>query len=271
MLPSRSEVLLLGLALAARAAAAPAAAADGKPPPLISPQAKITVEANSSELNTKTGKVDLIGNVVVSEGNTRVRADRADTTCLAQAASLSTQCANSRWTFQGNVRIDAPPRGSLQSDQAIVDIQNDRIARATIIGSPAVFEQQRADALGVTRGHADQIVYDVGAGTVSLTKDALLSLSGGSNDITSQQIVYDIRSEKVQATSPGRQRVHITLTPQSLPKQGPKLNQSTAPAGPAHPRAAAPGRAPAGAAPKPAGATPRPPRAPPSAPPPGQP
>lgn len=248
---------MLGLALAAGAAAAPAAGTAGKPPPLINPHAQITVDADSSELNTKSGKVELRGNVVVAEGNTRVRADRADTTCLAQAASPTTQCANSRWTFQGDVRIDAPPRGSLQSDLAVVEIEDNRIARATIIGNPAVFEQQRADALGVTRGHADQIVYDVGAGTVSLTKDALLSLSGGSNDITSQQIVYDIRSESVQATSPGAQRVHITLTPQSLPKQGPKPNKGAS-ANPAHPttpvppKAGAPGRKPPAAAPGPA-------------------
>lgn len=259
--------MMLGLALAARAAAAapptpsttpaqtpattaaPSAhpksvrAAGGAPdqqPRLINPHAKITVDAMSSELNAKTGRVELIGNVVVSEGNTQVRADRADTTCLARSASPSTQCANSRWTFQGNVRIEAPPRGSLQSDQAIVDIKNNRIARATIIGTPAVFEQERAGALGMTRGHADQIVYDVTQGTVSLIKDAWLSLSGGSNDITSQQIVYDIRSEKVQATSPGTQGVHITLTPQSLPKHPPKRGPGTAKAAPAGPPEAAP-------------------------------
>lgn len=243
--------MMLGIALAARAAAAPAAAstpaaaaATRGRPALISPHAKITVDANSSELNAKTGKVELIGNVVVSEGNTQVRADRADTTCLAQGAPPSAQCANSRWTFQGNVRIEAPPRGSLQSDQAILEIEDNRIARATIIGNPAVFEQQHAGALGMTRGHADQIVYDVTEGTVSLIKDAWLSLSGGSNDITSQQIVYDIRSEKVQATSPGTQGVHITLLPQSLPKKAPKRGPSpgkAAPAPPARPKTASPG------------------------------
>jgi lipopolysaccharide transport protein LptA len=245
---------MLGLALAARAAAAPAAGtAEGRQPP-GSPPAQITVDASSSELNAKTGKVQLIGNVVVSEGNTRVRADRADTTCLARGGSPSTQCANSRWTFRGNVRIDAPPRGSLQSDQAIVEVRNNRIARATIIGNPAVFEQQRADALGVTHGHADQIVYDVTEGTVSLSKDAWLSLSGGSNDITSQQIVYDIRTEKVQATSPGTQGVHITLTPQSLPKRDRKPDG--APRSAAHPAAAPPGGKPPAAATRPVPAPP---------------
>jgi lipopolysaccharide transport protein LptA len=230
---SPSKALLLGLALAAPAAA-PAAGRATAAASLSKPQAQITVDASSSELNAKTGKVELIGNVVVAEGSTRVRADRADTTCLAQGSSPSTQCANSRWTFSGNVRIDAPPRGSLQSDEAIVEVRNNRIARATIIGNPAVFEQQRGDALGMTRGHANQIVYDVGEGTVSLSKDAWLSLSGGSNDITSQQIVYDIRSEKVQATSPGTQGVHITLIPQSLPRQGSHAGKGT-PAPPGHP------------------------------------
>jgi lipopolysaccharide transport protein LptA len=248
---------MLAIALAARAAgqAVPAAAAPVRRPSLLSPHAKITVDASSSELNARTGRVELIGNVLVSEGNTQVRADRADTTCLARGASASAQCANSRWTFQGNVRIEAPPRGSLQSDQAILEIKDNRIARATIIGSPAVFEQQHAGALGMTRGHADQIVYDVTKGTVSLIKDAWLSLSGGSNDITSQQIVYDIRSEKVQATSPGTQGVHITLLPQSVPKHAPKRGPTAGtapPAAPARPKSPSPGGKPATHAAKPA-------------------
>jgi len=212
---------MLAVALVAPAIGATTMGAANKQHAIISPQAQVTVDAASSEVNYKTGTVDF-KDVVLSQGSTRVRADRANTTCLERGAAAGTQCANSRWTFQGNVRIDAPPRGSLRSDQAIVDVQNNRITRATVIGNPAEFEQQRADAMGVTRGHADEIVYDVDAGTVRLTNDAWVSLSGGSNDITSQQIVYDIRSEKVRATAPGTQGVHITLTPQSLPKQGKK-------------------------------------------------
>jgi lipopolysaccharide transport protein LptA len=254
---SRSSVLLLALALAlvARAVAAPPTGAASKQQTVINLQAQVTLDAASSDVNVKTGTVDFIGTpsrpVVLSQGNTRVRADRANTTCFRQGTAAGTQCANSRWRFEGNVRIDAPPRGSLQSDQAIVEVRDNHIARATAIGNPAQFEQQRADAMGETRGHADQIVYDVGEGTVTLTNDAWVSLSGGSNDITSQQIVYDIRSEKVQATSPGIQGVHITLTPQSLPKQGKKAPRSSA-----HPPAVPPSLKPPGTAPPRAGATP---------------
>lgn len=244
---------MLGLALVARAVAAPPAGTASKQT-VINPQAQVTLDAASSDVNVKTGTVDFIGSpskpVVLSQGNTRVRADRANTTCFKQGTSVGTQCASSRWKFEGDVRIDAPLRGSLQSDQAIVEIRNNRIARATVIGNPAEFEQQRADAMGETRGHADQIVYDVSEGTVTLTNDAWVSLSGGSNNITSQQIVYDIRSEKVQATSPGTQGVHITLTPQSLPKQGQTQKKST-PANPAHAPGVPPGRKPPAAAPPP--------------------
>lgn len=242
---------MLALALAARALAAHADGATAKKPPVGNLPAQVTVDAASSDVNYKTGTVDF-KDVVLSQGNTRVRADRANTTCLGQATAAGTQCANSRWTFQGNVRIDAPPRGSLQSDQAVVEVRDNRIARATVTGAPAVFEQQRQGALGETRGHADQIVYDVGAGTVSLTNDAWVSLSGGSNDITSQQIVYDIRSEKVQATSPGTQGVHITLTPQSAPKRGrnqPSRAQQPAPARPAPPQGGPPQASPPAAPP----------------------
>jgi lipopolysaccharide transport protein LptA len=249
---------MLGLALVARAVAAPPTGTAVKQRTVINPQAQVTLDAASSEVNYKTGTVDFMGSpsrpVVLSQGNTRVRADRANTTCFKQGTSGGTQCANSRWTFEGNVRIDAPPRGSLRSDQAIVEVRDNRIARATVIGNPAEFEQQRADAMGETRGHADQIVYDVSEGTVTLTNDAWVSLSGGSNNITSQQIVYDIRSEKVQATSPGTQGVHITLTPQSLPKQG-----KSAPAKPpAHAPSVPPDQKPPGAAPRPAPGPPGP-------------
>ncbi len=232
---------MLGLALVARAVAAPPAGTAVKPPAVINPQQPYHFDAKSCDTNYKT-QVMVCKSVTLYQGDTRVTADQAHAVCMS--------CQSSRWTFQGNVRIDAEPRGSLQSDQAIVEVRNNHIARATVIGNPAEFEQQRADAMGETRGHADQIVYDVNEGTVTLTNDAWVSLSGGSNDITSQRIVYDIRSEKVQATSPGTQGVHITLTPQSLPKHGPKQNKG-APASPTHAKSVPPGHKPPGAAPRP--------------------
>jgi len=149
--------------------------------------------------------------VVISQGAMRVQADHA------HASGLN--FANSRWTFDGHVRIDAAPSGSLRSDQAVVEFRDNHIARATASGKPAQFEQPRADSQQMARGHADEIVYDVNEGTVRLSNDAWLS--DGVNEISGPLLVYNIRAQRVQAaTQPGSdQRVHITITPQSAPAQ----------------------------------------------------
>src|ERR1700693_332804 len=137
----RSRALLLGCALAARALAlAPAPA-----------QQPISVDAASSQVDYKSNTV-VFTQIVISQGATRVQADYAHATGL--------DFANSRWNFDGNVHIDAPEQGSLRSDSAVVEFRDNHIARATITGKPAQFEQKRADSDKVARGHADQIVYD---------------------------------------------------------------------------------------------------------------
>ena len=212
---SRSNLSLLYLALAplvAHGAVAGAAAARSdaavRQPLSLNPQQKINVDAASQQLDYKTNTV-VFRQIVVSQGATRVRADHASATGL--------NFENSRWTFQGNVQIDAPPRGSLHSEQATVEFRDNRIAGVTITGNPAQFEQQRADDLGMEKGHADQIVYDVDQGTVLLTKDAWIS--DGRNEMSAPSISYSIREQKVLATSSGaNQGVHITITPRAAPK-----------------------------------------------------
>jgi len=187
----------------------------------VIPQQKINVDAASQELDYKTNTV-VFRDVVISQGATRVRADRA------RATGLNFQ--NSRWTFQGNVQIDAPPRGSLRSDQAMVQFRDDRIAGATITGNPAQFEQPRADDLGTEKGHADQIVYDVSQGTVRLNHDAWIS--DGRSEMSAPSISYSIREQKLLASSSGAsQGVHITITPQAPPKPAPPGHNAPPPRG----------------------------------------
>ena len=254
MVHSHSNLCLLCLALAPLGAHA-AAATDTRPPPdsaaaLTQPLSKEKIHVDCAE-----GKVDykthvmVCRNIVISQGNTQVRADHARGT-----GGLNFE--NSRWTFAGNVQIDAPPRGSLRSDQATVEFRDNRIAGATITGSPAEFQQQRADDLGMEKGHADQIVYDVDQGTVLLTRDAWIS--DGHNEMSAPSIAYSIREQKVLASSAGAsQGVHITITPQAAPKRAPP---NSAPPKPAPPNSAAPNSAaPNSAAPKPAPPKPAPP------------
>jgi len=188
-----------------------AATADGVTPDTR--QKPISLDAASSEVDYKTNTV-VFRAVVISQGDTRVQADHAHATGL--------DFDNSRWTFEGNVRINGEQHGSLRSDQAVVEFRNNRIAKATIGGSPAEFEQRRADSDQMARGHAREIVYDVDDGTVRLSSDAWLS--DGHNEISGPLLVYNIREQRVQAaTQPGTDdRVHIIITPRSTaepPKQ----------------------------------------------------
>ena len=179
-------------------------------PLLINPQQPYHFDAASCDTNYKT-QATVCKSVVLSQGSTRVRADQAQFTCM--------NCQDSHWKLQGNVRIDAPPRGDLRSDEATVEVRDNRIVRATVTGKPAEFEQQRADSLAMEKGHADQIVYDVGEGTVLLTNDAWIS--DGCDEMSAPSIAYSIREQKVLATSGGTsQGVHITISPQSASKQG---------------------------------------------------
>jgi len=194
---ARALPLLAGLLAAAAAAA----------PPDFSGQ-PVSVDAASSEIDVRTNTL-VFSNVVISQGNMRVSAEHARATGL--------NFANSKWNFEGDVHIDGEQRGNLRSDQAVVEFRDNHIARATITGRPAVFEQKRANSDLIARGHADEILYDLGNGTVQLKDDAWLC--DGQNQISGTLIVYNIRDQHLEAatasgTAPGTgQRVHINIAP----------------------------------------------------------
>ena len=197
----------------------------------------VSVDAASSEVDYKTNTV-VFKNVVISQGAMRVQAEHARATGL--------NFANSKWNFDGNVRIDAEQSGNLRSDQAVVEFRDNHIARATITGKPAQFEQKRANSDQIARGHADQIFYDVTDGTVKLTDDAWLS--DGQNEISGPLLIYNIREQQIQAGAPPGasgtdQRVHINITPHAGVTGKPEASRPDAPkpeaAQPATPRSEA--------------------------------
>jgi lipopolysaccharide transport protein LptA len=183
---------------------------------------EISYEASSMDADVKTHVMHL-KDVTITYGKMTVRADRA----LATAGDFK----NSRWTFDGNVRINAEPRGNLRSDEAVVEFEDNQLKRATATGNPAEFDQKREDSDLIARGHADQIIYEVGSGTVRLSSDAWVT--DGRNDIRGPVIVYSLREEHVEATtSPGTDtRVHVTIAPNEGPKaDGGGTNKPKAPA-----------------------------------------
>lgn len=187
-------------------ASASAATAPGRPATKsAAPRQPIIVTAAFSHVDYQSGTATF-KDILLVQGETRLTAQRA------QAAGLSFE--SSTWTFGGNVLI-VQPRGTLRSDQAVVEIRDNRITVATITGHPALFEQQRTHSRGEVHGHADTIVDNASEDTARLSGNAWLS--DGSNEISAPVIVYNFRDETVQAVSPGSRSVHITL-PQGIPK-----------------------------------------------------
>lgn len=164
----------------------------------------ISVDAASSDVDYRRNTV-VFRDVVISQGPTRVAAERAEATGL--------DFEDSTWSFTGNVRITMEG-GSLSSSSATVDFRDNEISRATIKGSPAQFEQQLEQSQTTARGRANTIEYDLGANSVRLAQNAWLS--DGRNEISGEELVYNLAEERVQAQAkPGQNdRVRITIRPQ---------------------------------------------------------
>jgi lipopolysaccharide transport protein LptA len=164
---------------------------------------KLPIDIASSKVDYKGDTVDF-QNVTITQGETKVQADRAHATGLDNFD-------NSRWTFEGNVRINGEQHGSLKSDVAVVEFRNKYISKATVTGNPAEFEQKRTDTDEVARGHAREIVYNVSDGTVRLSNDAWIW--DGHNALSAPELVYNIREQHVQAAAQPGNQVHLTIDP----------------------------------------------------------
>ncbi len=161
----------------------------------------IVVNSVFSNIDSGTNTADFT-DIVVSQGDTRLTAERASTTAV--------DFTNSQWTFAGRVVILLEPRGTLWADQAILQFRDGEITQVTAIGSPAYFEQRRTDSRRPAHGHADRITYDPKQDTVRLDGHAQIS-DGRDMEISAPVFVYNVRDERLQADSQGETRgVHST-------------------------------------------------------------
>jgi lipopolysaccharide transport protein LptA len=174
---------------------------------------KLPIDVTSSKIDYKGGDSVVFKDVVITQGETKVQADRAHATGLDNFD-------NSHWTFEGNVRITGEQHGSLKSDVAVVEFKNKYISKATATGNPAEFEQKRSDIDAVAHGHAREIVYNVTDGTVRLSEDAWVW--DGHNELSAHELVYNIREQHVQAEADpaGGKQVHFTINPNASPPNG---------------------------------------------------
>jgi lipopolysaccharide transport protein LptA len=178
----------------------------------------VTCSAGTVDVDYKTNVMHMSGDVKISQGDISVAADAAQAYFVKDAK-------NSHWVFTGNVHVRAESQGDMRADRATVEIINNALASAHVTGSPAQFEQTHAKNGDLAKGHSSTADYDVGAGTVTLTGDAVLTLSEGQDVWRGPSIIYNVREQRIQLTSDSKsgERPHMSLTP----KSGPDANAGT--------------------------------------------
>jgi len=172
---------------------------------------EIVVENKSLEMDYRNNNA-VLHDVVITQCGMRIQAEEA-------SIKGGLNFENSNWTISGDVRITAEG-GSLNSDKALLSFRHKLISAATITGAPAQFEQQREDGT-TARGRANTIDYETTSGTVSFRTNAWLSY--GRNEITGEQLVYNIRTQSVQAQTKsgagsGDGRIRIVIQPDKPPQ-----------------------------------------------------
>jgi len=175
--------------------------------PTKSRYAEIVVDAAASDVDYRSNTL-LFRDVVITQGPLRVQAERARATGL--------DFKDATWTFSGKVKIDVEG-GTMRAEEAVVNFIADQLARATVRGTPAEFEQQLQTG-GKARGRAGSLVYETRGGTVTLKENAWLS--DGRSEIRGQQLVYEIAAQRVQAgkSTGSDERVRIVIRPQTAPE-----------------------------------------------------
>jgi len=183
--------------------------AEGAPATCANPE--IALEFQPLEMNYRKNNA-ILRDVEITQCGMRITASEA-------RINGGLNFDNSRWDISGDVRITVEG-GSLTSDKAIVTFRNKLLSAATITGSPAQFEQKRDDGT-MARGRANTIDYDTATGLVSFSTDAWLSY--GRNEITGQQLVYNIRAQGMQPQAKpdhgsGTGRIRVVIQPDKPPQ-----------------------------------------------------
>jgi lipopolysaccharide transport protein LptA len=145
------------------------------------------------------------GGVTITQGETRITADRAVTTGV--------DFEDSKWQFNGTVRISTP-ESALASDTAEVRFVGGEIASAVVTGGPATFTQRRKEEQ--SEGRANRIDYDLKRGTVEFNGDAWLK--DARTEVTSEKLVYSTVNQRVISNEP----VVITIQPEAKSPETPK-------------------------------------------------
>jgi lipopolysaccharide transport protein LptA len=166
----------------------------------------VSLDADSTAYDGKSSMVMFRG-LRLTQGRLGIAAD--------EGFASKMDFEESTWHFEGNVVIDTE-NGHIESDAADMAFSGYQLKTATIVGSPATFEMRRPDSEETTYAEAGKLVYNFDEGVIEFSEDA--TITEGGNQISSSYLVYNIREQRINASSGGEgdPKVRITYTPGSL-------------------------------------------------------
>lgn len=179
----------------------------------------VSLDADSTAYDGKSSMVMFRG-LRLTQGRLGISADEG------YASKMDFE--DSTWHFEGNVVIDIE-NGHIESDVADMAFAGYQLKTATIIGSPATFRMQRPGSDQATYAEAGRLFYNFEEGIVEFSDEA--TITEGGNQISSSFLVYNIREQRINATSGGEgdPKVRITYTPGSIDNLAEQLDEETAP------------------------------------------
>ena len=163
----------------------------------------ISLDADSTAYDGKNSML-LFRGLRLSQGTIGIEADEG------RASNLDFE--NSIWQFSGNVVIDVE-NGHIECETADLQFTDHQLTLATILGKPATFELKRPGSEETTYAEAGKLRYDLLAGTIEFSEDAVITEGG--NQIASQYLIYNIVEQRInaQGSPEGDGKVRITYTP----------------------------------------------------------
>ena len=163
----------------------------------------ISLDADSTAYDGKRSMLMFRG-LRMTQGTIGIEADEG------RASNLDFE--DSVWQFSGNVVIDVE-NGHIECDTADLKFTEHQLTLATIAGTPATFELTRPGSEETTYAEAGKLRYDLLAGTIEFSDDAVITEGG--NKIASNYLVYNILEQRInaQGSPDGDGKVRITYTP----------------------------------------------------------
>jgi lipopolysaccharide transport protein LptA len=163
----------------------------------------ISLDADSTAYDGKNSMLMFRG-LRMTQGTIGIEAEEG------RASNLNFE--DSVWQFSGNVIIDVE-NGHIECDSADLKFTNHQLTLATIAGGPATFELKRPGSEDTTYAEAGKLRYDLLAGTIEFSGDAVITEGG--NQIASDFLVYNILEQRInaQGSANGDGKVRITYTP----------------------------------------------------------